>query len=230
MSLPSAHLHVTDTYGLTLPVGARPQKASQTQSIELVEINSQGVIVKLLLKKALKSDVSIDYIGAWNPTGVTVTAGTGVDPSTIKVTKASSKEQQNGPVSMNVTASKESEFTDGDGSSVGAGAAEPDADTIVIKSVSLTLAESVDRSVEVKDINVRDKDGIPAWRATAYKKGTFGVRFKGDVPAGIALGTAGAGVYGFSGGVIAVQKLMDDQTEGEVNGGSFDGVHAPGAS
>ena len=228
MPVPAAHLHVTELHGVTLPANARAQKASLTETIELVKIMALGIIVKLLPKAALKKEVSIDYIGTWNPTAVTVAED--LDPATVKVTKASSKESNGGPVAMNITATADSEFIDGTGDSTGTGDAEPTGDTITLKSCALTLAESVDRSVEVKRVMVPDKDGIPAWSATCNKEGSFSVRFKGDLPTGIALGTSGAGIYGFTGGVVAVPKLMQDQTEGDVNGGSFDGVHAPGAA
>lgn len=229
MSVPSAHIGVTSTYGVTLPANSEAQDASRTSTVELSElIGATGEIVKLNPLHVLKKDVSVNYVGASSLASVTVAQG--LDPATIKVTKADIKEINKGHVACALTASGHEAFTDAAGSSVGAGEEEPDVDTLNLKTVTFALAENVDRNSEVKDVVVIGGNGQPAWRGTVTKKNGFSVKFKGDIPAGVVLGTAGAGVYGFTGGKLVVTKLMESQKKDEVNDGSYDGTHAPVAA
>lgn len=227
---PSAHIGVTSLYGIALPSGSEAQSASRNQSVEIEhKIGAAGEIVKLLPHKTKKTEVTVGYIGSANLTGVTLAQG--LDPSTLKITKAESTEEPNKNLMCSLTASKQDAFADdGSGSGAGSGAQEPTADDLILRTITFSCADQVKRSTEVKDIVIIGGDGTPKWRGTCTKKNSFGVRFKGDLPTGVVLGTAGAAVYGFTGGVFACEKLMEEQTKDAENSGSYDGIHAPSSS
>jgi len=225
----ATHIGVTDLYGVTLPANAEAQKVTRNQEVAIVPLpGADGETAKLQMAHHLKKDITVEYIGAPN-LDAPASAGN-LTPSTSRITKTECTEEPNKNASATVTASAHDSFTDSAGSSAGEGSAEADETTLVIKSVTFSLAESVRRSMEVKDVVVIGGNGAPGWRGTCTKKGSFAVRYKGDPPTGLALGTAGAGLYAFTGGVLCVGKLMDEQTHDDVNGGSYEGEHAPSAS
>jgi hypothetical protein len=171
----------------------------------------------------------VNYIGAASITEVTVAQD--LDPTTIKITEASSDEKNEGLPTMTLSASGSEAFTDGSGDQIGTGADEPSAATLNLRSISIALGQSVKRSVKIKDVRVVGGDGVDAWRGTCTKMLDFSVDFKGDLPAGIALGTEGAGVYGISNtGVTLLTEIVEKDMHDDVNSGSYKGENAPSAT
>ncbi|WP_156345497.1 hypothetical protein [Verrucomicrobium spinosum] len=148
-------------------------------------------------------------------------------PATMTIIKSDATEVNNGRVSCTVMASGHSAFTDAAGASPGVGAGDPDEDTLNIVSCSFSLAENVQVSHEVQDKMILGGDGAPGARATCLQKNSFTTRFRGDLPAGVVLGTSGAGVKGLEDGKLLVNQLMEEQKMDDFNGGSVGGNHYP---
>jgi hypothetical protein len=224
----SAHMNVTDTYGVTLPANAEAQSAERTKTAAVVPTTgADGEIAKLQLAPMVKEEIKIDYVGA--PAFADVASTDPITTSTVTPIKAGMTENNSKPNAGTVEATKYSSLgSAGNGTGVGAG--DTDIGTIIIKSVTTTLVESVQRDVSVEEKIVPATNGTPGYRGSAGRKGTFAVRFRGDIPSGISLAVGGAGIYGFTGGVIVVSKLMENQKAGDVNGGEYSGEWAPSAS
>lgn len=225
----ATHIGVTSTYGLTLPANAVAQKCTRNQELAMIPLTgAAGELVKLQVAPYLKKEVTVEYVGAPDFTAPAVAQN--ITPSAMTVIKTEITEEPNKHAVATRTAMAHESFTDAPGTSAGEGSADADETTLVIVSCTFSLAESVRRTREVKDVVVIGAQGGAAWRGTCMKKDSFSVRYKGDLPTGVALGTAGAGVYAFTDGVLVVGKLTDDQTADDVNGGSYEGEHAPSAT
>lgn len=227
---PSAHIGVTRLFGVALPAESEAQNSTLTRTLATYPLpGAAGEFTKLFAAKKIEKKVAVDYIG---PAALTlVTVAQGLDPSTIKITDASSEEKNEGLVSMNVTASGSEAFVDDGGDLTGAGADEPDASTLNLRTITCSLSQSVKRDVKVKDVRVTGGNGVEAWRGTCSKMFGFSSDFKGDIPTGVQLGTSGAGVYGVTGtGVTVVTELVEKDTKDDVNSGSYKGETAPSAS
>lgn len=224
-----AHIGVLDTFGIELAEGAEAQSASQTETIEASElVGANGEIVKADPLFAKKIDVSVSFVGT--PQHASIASGAVVDPSTIEVLESDATEQNKGRVACTATASGHEAFVDAAGTSPGTGAAGPDEDTLNLVSSTLTLAEQVNVKKSVQDKVLLNALGAPAVRQKHGKKNTFAVRWKGDPPANVALGTSGVGVFGCTGGKLLVLKKTQDEKNEEWNGGSAEGNHYPVAA
>ncbi len=227
---PAAHMNVTTLYGIVLPDDAQAQSTERTQSAEPVKtMGEDGEILKLQCAPLVKEEIKIDYVGA--PNFAAVASAGGIDPAVATPISAGMTENNSKANAGTVSATK---FTDlGDaGASVGVGAGDTDIGTIVIKSVVTSLVESVQRDVKVNEVMVPGTDGKAStgFRGQAAREGSFSVRFKGDIFAGIVLGIGGASLYAFTTGIRAVTKLMENQKTGDVNGGEYSGEWAPVAA
>jgi hypothetical protein len=227
---PAAHIGVTRLFGVSLPSGSEAQDSSQTRTLKTYPLpGANGEVVRFFPAKQIEKKVAVNYIGAASITEVTVAQD--LDPTTIKITEASSDEKNEGLPTMTLSASGSEAFTDGSGDQIGTGADEPSAATLNLRSISIALGQSVKRSVKIKDVRVVGGDGVDAWRGTCTKMLDFSVDFKGDLPAGIALGTEGAGVYGISNtGVTLLTEIVEKDMHDDVNSGSYKGENAPSAT
>ncbi len=222
----AAHLNLNTTFGVTLPSGAIAESAERMQTVEAIEVTgTSGEIVKALPAKTFKSDVTISGKG---PAGLDlVTTGTISDPSTMTITSAESGETNKATSTFTIKASAHEAFTDGEGS--GSAGDEPDIDTVEIVSVTYAVVESVKRTRDVKDMVLIGSDGTPAARGKVTRTGTFDIIGRGDIPGGIALGTAGAALASFTGVVLAT-SLKESEKAGDWNGWGISGKHYPAAS
>lgn len=102
---------------------------------------------------------------------------------------------------------------------------------IGIQSVELTLAESVDVSRKVETKPLLDKDGRFADAKAFDPTGDFSIKGRGDLPAGVAVGTDGdLAIAGIAGGVTLITSVKEAQKNDDWNTWECSGQHWPGAS
>jgi hypothetical protein len=222
----AAHINLATTYGVTVPAGSVANSAEKTSTIDVSEVTGvSGEIVKADPLKVVKVEVSVSGVG---PAGrATVTVGV-VAPATMSVISAEETESNKGRVQFSIKAAGHEDFDDAAGSVTADD--EPTVDTLNIVSVAYACAESVKRSVEVTDSVLLGSDGKPCDRAKVKKMGSFDVQGRGDLPAGVALGTGGVNVAGFSGGKIICTTLKESEKAGDWNGWGGSGKHYPAAA
>ena len=103
---------------------------------------------------------------------------------------------------------------------------------IGIQSVDITLAESVEVSAKVETKPLLDKDGRFADGAAFDPTSDFSLKGRGDLPAGIAVGTGGGvEVDGlFPGGVTIVASVKEMDKNDDWNAWECSGQNFPNAS
>jgi len=103
---------------------------------------------------------------------------------------------------------------------------------IGIQSVDLTLAESVEVSAKVETKPLLDKDGRFADGAAFDPTFDFSLKGRGDLPAGIAVGTdGGSQVDGlFPGGVTIVASVKEMDKNDDWNAWECSGQNFPNAA
>lgn len=224
-----AHIGVNDTFGIELDEDAEAQSATQTETIEPSElVGANGEIVSAEALHAKKVDVTVSFVGT--PQHASIAAGAIADPATLTVIESDATETNKGRVSCTANASGHEAFADAAGTSPGTGAALPDEDTLNLVSSTLTLAEQVNVKKAVEDKMLLNRLGQPAVRQTVKKKNSFSVRWKGDLPTSVALGTSGVGVFSLTGGKLLALKLTKEEKNEDWNGGSVEGNHYPVAA
>ncbi len=226
------HIGITSTGGLTLAAGVIPQSVDESSKVGVSEvIGATGEIVKSDSLRTKQVDLSISGVGA--APFASVTAADVPSPATMKILRCSQDETSTGDLraKFSLSATSMVAFTDdGEGAGEGAGEAGPDADTLGIVSATFSLMESLNRSTEVKDVNVPATNGAPGARATCTKKNSTSARGRGDLPANITLGLAGMGVFGFTGGKLHVTQLDAGQKADDINSWGASASHYPAAA
>jgi len=102
---------------------------------------------------------------------------------------------------------------------------------IGIQSVDLTLAEGVEVSVKVEAKPLKDKDGKFADGAAIDPISDFSIKGRGDLPAGLAIGTSSGGAAGlFTGGVTIIANVKELERNDDWNAWECSGQHFPNAS
>jgi hypothetical protein len=102
---------------------------------------------------------------------------------------------------------------------------------IGIQSVDLTLAESVEVSAKVESKPLMDKDGRFADGAAFDPTMDFSLKGRGDLPAGLSIGTSSGGAAGlFTGGVTIIANVKELEKNDDWNAWECSGQHFPNAS
>ena len=102
---------------------------------------------------------------------------------------------------------------------------------IGIQSVDLTLAESVEVSRKVETKPLIDKDGRFADGKAFDPTGDFSIKGRGDLPAGVTVGTdGGLAVAGISGGVTLITSVKEGQKNDDWNTWECSGQNFPNAT
>lgn len=225
----SAHLNITSTiattYGVTLSTGARADDAQKTSRVELSEILESATGEIGLLDPVNRVDVECTVSGE-GPVGLSITPGTVANAATLTVISAELTESPNGRPAFSARATSATSFTD-PAATVGEVGAEPTIADLEITSVTYSVAESVRRSVEVADMILNGTDGTPAYRATVTQRRPFSISGRGDLPAGVALGSGGAAFVGGNSGKVVCSSLMTGEKRADWNRWSVEGLHAP---
>lgn len=222
----SAHIGITSTHGIVLTTGATAQSVKKTSTVEIAElIGVDGEFKKATPHHAKKVDVNIEAVGAID--FATVTSAVVVAPATLKLLNASQKQGNKDRPTLSLVYTGHEAFTDGAITATDSGAGSADEDTLGIVSTALALAESTGVGYEVADRLALTPAGVPGYRATCSKKGNFDVSGKGDLPAGLGLGTDGAVLADFTGGVIICSSTDEGQTMDNINDYAAKGMHYP---
>lgn len=214
--------------GLTFPSSSEIESISKTLRVEIAELVAQdtGAYIAADPVNAAKQQLQVSGDG---PHGMTLDEDEIADPSTMTAVRLETSEKPNGRVGFSVQASADVAFVD-PGTSVGAVGAEPTIADLEIVSVEYSVAESVRRTYEVKDLVLIGSDGTPDSRATLSEKGSFQIVGRGDAPVGVAAGTGGAAFVGASTGIVVVGTFGENEKRADWNGWSADGNHYKAAS
>lgn len=220
----AAHLNITSTYGVTQPTGTQLEEARKSQSVEIAELvgGATGEYVKADPIHMKKVEVTLSGDGP-SPLGDIASATVGT-PSTLTKVSVEMSEAPNGRVSFNLVAAGHEGFTDGGGATADAGA-EPTLDDLEITSVEYAIGESVKRARAVEDMVLPGSNGQPAARATCKEKGSFTINGRGDLPAGMVVGSGGAALKNMGAGKLVVTQLNEFQRRAQWNGWGVDGSH-----
>jgi hypothetical protein len=103
-------------------------------------------------------------------------------------------------------------------------------DNIGIQSVDLTLAESVEVTRKVDTKPLLDKQGRFADGKAFDPTMEFSMKGRGDLPAGIAVGTNDVGIASISGGVTIVTSVKEGQKNDDWNTWECSGQNFPNAT
>ena len=103
-------------------------------------------------------------------------------------------------------------------------------DNIGIQSVDLTLAESVEVTRKVDTKPLLDSQGRFADGKAFDPTMEFSMKGRGDLPAGIAVGTNDVGIASISGGVTIVTSVKEGQKNDDWNTWECSGQNFPNAT
>lgn len=228
----SAHLNITSTistvYGVTLGTGAEADDCQKTQTVEIAELmgDADGEIALADPVNHVQIECTVSGDG---PLGLSISPGTVADPTTLTVISKEVSEAPNQRCTFSARATAHDSFTDPDTSITSVGA-EPAIADLEITSVEYSVAESVRRSAEVSDMVLVGTDGTPAHRATVTLRNPFSIQGRGDLPAGVGLGTGGANFAGATTGKVVVGTLTEGEKRADWNRWSVDGNQYQSAS
>lgn len=228
----AAHLNITSTiatvYGVTLGTGAEADDCEKVQTVGVAELagDSDNEIVKATphLMAATECTVSGD-----GPATLALTPGAVATPSTLTLIEVEVSESPNNRCTFTARAAGHAAFTD-PAATVSEVGAEPAIGDLEVKSVEYSIAESVRRTSSVQDMVLVGTDGTPAARATTRKTRTFDIAGRGDLPAGVALGTGGAAFTGGDTGIVVSTTLRTGEKRGDWNRWGNSGNHYLSAS
>jgi hypothetical protein len=226
----AAHRNITTALpsGITLHADAEADDVQITSTVEiaeLVEQNTGHIIlanpVNIQRKElAITGDGPADFAGV--AAGVIGTIGN------FSVTKLEIEEAPNQRCRFSLAASASAALVDPAAEPEAAGA-EPGIEDLEIVSVAYAIAEGVRRSAEAEYHVLVGSDGTPAHAARETVKNPFEIRGRGDLPAGVALGTGGAAYSGSDSGLTIVGSLMTGEKRKDWNRWSASGTNYPEA-
>lgn len=222
------HLNIDTTYGVTVPANSEAESASRTQTVAINELLDSGTAEIISLKPVNVVNIEVQVEGE-GPAALTITAGTIADPTTVTETSVELSEAPNNRCRFSIRAAAADEFTD-PGTAEESVGAEPTVADLTVTSVTYSVAESVRRSITLEDKVLIGTAGTPVARETCTRRKPFAISGRGDLPAGVALGTGGAKFYGAATGVTVAGVLRESEKRGDWNGWGIDGMNAPGAS
>lgn len=228
----AAHRNITTALptGISLHTDAEADDVQTTSKIEVAELVTQatGEIQKVTAGKKQDNELVISGDGPHDWADVaagTVSTVSDYEVIRIEVTDGSNTDH----CKFSITATSTESFTDPAAEPAAAGA-EPGIDDIDITSVEYTLAESVRRTKEVGDFVLVAADGTPAHRAREGIKNPFTIDGRGDLPAGVGLGTGGVAYKNSDTGITMVDTLMTGEKRRDWNRWSASGNNYPSAS
>lgn len=221
-----AHLNITSniatTYGVTLVAGAEADDCSKTETVEISTVadsaSNEIVYADPVNHKRIETQVSGD-----GPRALSLTAGNVANTATLTVIFNEVNEAPNARPTFTVRAAGHAAFTD-PATSISAVGAEPTIADLEITAVEYTVAERVTRSASLTDMVLVGTDGTPAYRETTQLLHPFSIQGRGDLPAGVALGTGGSNFVGADTGKTLVGTLTTGEKRGDWNRWGTDGT------
>lgn len=216
------------TYGITLGTGAEAESATSTTTVamsELLDSATAEVNAAAPINHAEKR-TQVDGEG---PASLTLTPGSVATPSTLTVLSREVTEAPNNRCRFSVQAHGDIAFTDSVGTPGDVGA-EPAVSDLVITSVEYSIAESVRRSTTIENKVLVGTNGQPAARATCTVRNPFSISGRGDLPAGVALGTGNVEFTGGDTGVTVAGTLRVGERRADWNSWGIDGTNFPSAA
>lgn len=223
----AAHLNITSTiatvYGVTLAAGTEADDCSKTQTVEINTV-ADAATGEIIEADPVNTVVTNTTISGDGPHALALTAGTVATPSTLTVVGVDLTEAPNSRVQFSIRASGVASFTDPAGTVSAVGAA-PTIGDLEITSVEYSIAESVRRSSEIQDMVLTGTDGTPAARETVQPIYPFSVSGRGDLPAGVALGTGGVEFVDGDSGKVLCSTLGTGEKRADWNRWNVDGTH-----
>lgn len=215
-------------YGITLASGAEAESATATTTVainELIDSATADVIAAAPIHHAEKR-TQVDGDG---PASLAISAASVGTPSTLTVLSVDLSEAPNARCRFSIQAQGEIAFTDSVGTPTDVGA-EPTISDLVITSVEYSIAESVKRTASLENKVLVGTAGTPSARATCTKRIAFSVNGRGDLPAGVALGTGNVEFAGADTGLTLVGTLREFERRADWNGWGVDGTNYPSAA
>lgn len=224
-----AHLNITSTLPVTLGTGAEADDFQTTSSVEVDTLDDQatGEVIAAAPVNHKKIEHRISGDGPATLTGAA--AGTVSTVSDVEITSVEITEAPNARCKFSITAVADDSFTDPAGTASDVGA-EPAIGDLEITSVTYSVAESIRRSQTVENMVLVGTDGAPAFRAKVGVKAPVGIQGRGDLPAGVALGTGGADYKGAATGILVITTLTEGEKRKDWNRWGVDGERYPSAS
>jgi len=229
----ATHINITAgtfaaNYGITLATGAEAESATSTKTVainELIDSATADVINAAPIHHAEKR-TQVDGDG---PASLAISAASIATPSTLTVISADLSEAPNARCRFSIQAHGDLSFTDSAGTPADVGA-EPTISDLVITSVEYSIAESVKRTATLENKVLVGTAGTPSARATCTKRIAFSVNGRGDLPAGVALGTGNVEFAGGDTGLTLVGTLREFERRADWNGWGVDGTNYPSAA
>jgi hypothetical protein len=229
----AAHLNIVSAtfagnYGITLASGAEAESATATTTVavsELLASTSAAVIEVAPINHAEKRS-QVDGEG---PASLTLTPGVIASPATMTPLVRDLTEAPNSRCRFSIQAHGDLAFTDSAGTPGDVGA-EPTVSDLEITSVAYAIVESVRRSVNIENKVLVGSNGQPAARATCTVRKPFSIAGRGDLPAGVALGTGNVEFTGGDTGVTIATTLRISERRADWNGWGVDGTNYPAAA
>lgn len=215
-------------YGVTLASGAEAESATVTTTVainELIDSATAEVIDAAPIHHAEKRS-QVDGDG---PASLAISAASVATPATMTVISADLSEAPNARCRFSIQAHGDLAFTDSAGTPSDVGA-EPTVSDLEITSVEYSIAESVRRTASLENKVVVGTDGTPAARATCTKRIAFSINGRGDLPAGVALGTGNVEFIGADTGLTLAGTLREFERRADWNGWGVDGTNYPNAA
>jgi hypothetical protein len=229
----AAHINIDAStfaanYGITLGSGAEAESATATTTVavnELLDSATAAVNAAAPIHHAEKR-TQVDGEG---PASLTLTGATVGAPATLTVLSSEVTEAPNSRCRFSIQAQGEIAFTDSIGTPTDVGA-EPEVSDLEITSVEYAIVESVRRSVTLENKVLIGTDGTPAARATCTVRKPFSISGRGDLPAGVALGTGNVEFTGGDTGVTVAGTLRVGERRADWNSWGVDGTNYPSAA
>ena len=229
----ATHINITAdtfaaTYGITLGTGAEAESATATTTVainELMDSATAEVIAAAPINHAEKQ-TQVDGEG---PASLSLTAASVGTASTLTILSREVTEAPNGRCRFSVQAHGDLAFTDSVGTPTDVGA-EPAIGDLEITSVEYSIVESVRRSVSLENKVLVGTNGQPAARATCTVRKPFSISGRGDLPAGVALGTGNVEFTGGDTGLTLAGTLRVGERRADWNSWGVDGTNYPSAA
>lgn len=229
----ATHLNIAaDTfaakYGITLGSGAEAESATVTTTVainELIDSASAEVIAAAPINHAEKRS-QVDGEG---PASLALSGATVATPATLTTLNVDVSEAPNNRCRFSAQAQGDLAFTDSAGTPTDVGA-EPAIGDLEITSVEYSIAESVRRTASLENKVLVGSNGQPANRATCTKRIAFSINGRGDLPAGVALGTGNVEFHGGDTGLTLAGTLREFERRADWNGWGVDGTNYPSAA
>jgi hypothetical protein len=229
----SAHLNIAaDTfaanYGITLASGAEAESATATTTVAVSELLDSAT-AEINEAAPIHHAEKRSQVDGEGPALLTLTPGVIASPATMTPLVRDLTEAPNSRCRFSIQAHGDLDFSDSAGTPGDVGA-EPTVSDLEITSVAYAIVESVRRSVNIENKVLVGTDGTPAARATCTVRKPFSIAGRGDLPAGVALGTGNVEFTGGDTGVTIATTLRISERRADWNGWGADGTNYPAAA